>query len=96
MQDTQATSSANVSRAPRAVTGWVLPHLTRLDEAAPGSLRRVMCGSNLRRQTTFFTLARILRDGAPNVACALPQNFLDRDAEQVIAGALAALPAQIS
>src|SRR3954470_9521803 len=54
--------SVNKVTKPRSFDGWALEAVSHLDTKAPGTLRKVMCGSALRRQAVFLALSYICRN----------------------------------
>ena len=65
-----ANALASASPSIRGIEGWALGPMVTLDEAAPGLLRRIVQGSDLRRQAVFLALAEGVADR--------PQAFLER------------------
>ena len=65
-----ADALASASPPTRGIEGWALGPIVTLDEAAPGLLRRIVQGSDLRRQAVFLALAEGVADR--------PQAFLER------------------
>ncbi|MBM6584336.1 hypothetical protein ILT44_29510 [Microvirga sp. BT689] len=51
--------SASLKLRPRSFDGWALEAISQYDAQAPGTLRRVLCASRLRRQAIFLALSMI-------------------------------------
>jgi hypothetical protein len=79
--------SASSKFKPRSFDGWALDSLIYYDGLSPGTLRRVMCGSRLRRQAVFLALSFIHHSRSDDIRDRLkplanPEGWLsNRDAE---------------